>query len=67
MAYLKPFVIFTGRHMDPGELAGHAENYRDVLVDLRDGRLDPFSQLASNFELPKAFGSRVKRIENALG
>jgi glutathione-regulated potassium-efflux system ancillary protein KefG len=67
MAYLKPFIIFTGRHLDAAELAGHAESYRDILVDLRDGRLDPFSQLASKFELPKAFGSKLKRGENALG
>lgn len=67
MAYLKPFVIFTGLHLDAAELAGQAENYRDVLVDLRDGRLDSFSQLATKFELPKAFGSKMKRGENALG
>ncbi len=67
MAYLKPFIIFTGRHMHAAELAGHAERYRDVLVDLRDGRLDPLSQLASNFDVPKAFGSKMKKVENALG
>ncbi len=67
MAYLKPFVIFTGRHMEAGELAGHAEKYRDVLVDLRDGRLDPFMQLATGFALPKPFVSKMKRNENALG
>lgn len=66
-AYLKPFVIFTGRQMDTAELAGNAERYRDVLVDLRDGRLDPFSQLATNYTLPKAFGSKVRKAENALG
>ena len=67
MAYLKPFIIFTGRQMDAAELAGHAESYRDVLVDLRDGRLDPLSQLATNYTLPKAFGSKVRKAENALG
>ena len=66
-AYLKPFIIFTGRQMSAAELAGNAERYRDVLVDLRDGRLDPFTQLATNFNLPKAFGSKMKRVENALG
>ncbi len=41
MAYLAPFVIHTGRHMSEAELSGEAENYRELLADLRDGRADP--------------------------
>lgn len=65
MAYLEPFVIYTGRHLSPGELAGRAEEYRELLVDLRDGRIDPLERLAKGHELPKAFGAASLRGEHA--
>jgi glutathione-regulated potassium-efflux system ancillary protein KefG len=65
MAYLDPFVIFTGRHMADAELSGQAEAYRELLVDLRDGRLDPLKRLAPGHELPKAFGAQAVRAEHA--
>jgi glutathione-regulated potassium-efflux system ancillary protein KefG len=65
MAYLDPFVIFTGRHMTEAELSGHAESYRELLVDLRDGRVDPLKRLAPGHELPKAFGALAARAEHA--
>jgi glutathione-regulated potassium-efflux system ancillary protein KefG len=64
MGFLEPFVIHTGRHMDPVELSGRAEKYRDLLVDFRDGRLEPIKNLARNYELPKAFGAQVVRAEH---
>ncbi|HRX37632.1 MAG TPA: NAD(P)H-dependent oxidoreductase [Aestuariivirga sp.] len=55
MAYLRPFVIHAGRRMEPRALTAEAERYRDLIVGLRDGRIDPMSMLASRFTLPPAF------------
>jgi len=55
MAYLAPFVIHGGRRMTPEQLSTAAEAYRDLIVGLRDGRLDPMSLLAPGFSLPPAF------------
>jgi glutathione-regulated potassium-efflux system ancillary protein KefG len=65
MAYLDPFVIFTGRHLSDAELSGQAEAYRELLVDLRDGRVDPLKRLAPGHDLPKAFGAQAVRAEHA--
>jgi glutathione-regulated potassium-efflux system ancillary protein KefG len=65
MAYLAPFVIHTGRHMSEAELSGEAENYRELLADMRDGRLDPLKRLAKGYDLPKAFGALAARAEHA--
>ncbi len=55
MAYLKPFVIHAGRRMPREELSAAVESYRDLIVGLRDGRIDPMSALAPGFVLPAAF------------
>lgn len=55
MAYLAPFVIHAGRRMLPGELSTAAEAYRDLIVGLRDGGIDPLLRLAPGFALPPAF------------
>lgn len=55
MAYLAPFVIHSGRRMAPAELSAAAESYRDLIVGLRDGTIDPRSRLAPGFTLPPAF------------
>ena len=55
MAYLAPFVIHSGRRMPPAELSTAAESYRDLIVGLRDGTVDPFTRLAPGFKLPPAF------------
>jgi glutathione-regulated potassium-efflux system ancillary protein KefG len=65
MGFLSPFVIHTGRHLDPVELSGRAEAYRDLLVELRDGRLEPIKHLAKGYDLPKAFGAQALRAEHA--
>ena len=55
MAYLAPFVIHSGRRMAPAELSAAAESYRDLIVGLRDGTIDPRSRLSPGFILPPAF------------
>ena len=59
MAYLQPFVIHAGRRMPPENLSAAAESYRDLIVGLRDGRLDPLSMLAQGFSLPPAFEQKA--------
>ncbi|MCB1380929.1 MAG: NAD(P)H-dependent oxidoreductase [Alphaproteobacteria bacterium] len=55
MAYLRPFAVYSGRRLGPEELSAHAETYRDLIVGLRDGRIDPFSHLATGYTLPPHF------------
>ena len=55
MAYLAPFVIHSGRRMPAADLTAAAESYRDLIVGLRDGRIDPLSRLAPGYTLPPAF------------
>jgi glutathione-regulated potassium-efflux system ancillary protein KefG len=55
MAYLKPFVIHAGRRMTAETLSAEAERYRDLIVGLRDNRIDPHSILADGYTLPPAF------------
>ena len=55
MAYLAPFVIHSGRRLPAAELTSQAEAYRDLIVGLRDGRIDPLSRLAAGYTLPPAF------------
>jgi glutathione-regulated potassium-efflux system ancillary protein KefG len=55
MAYLKPFVIHAGRRMPPTDLTAAVESYRDLIVGLRDGRIDPLSMLAKGYVLPEQF------------
>jgi glutathione-regulated potassium-efflux system ancillary protein KefG len=58
MAYLKPFVIHAGRRMRAEDLSAEVERYRDLIVALRDDRLDPLSHLAKGFALPPHFAER---------
>ncbi len=55
MAYLAPFVIHSGRRLPGPELSAAAESYRDLIVGLRDDRIDPLTRLAPGFTLPPAF------------
>lgn len=55
MAYLQPFVIHAGRRMTPEALNAEAERYRDLVIGLRDGRLDPLTHLAPDYSLPPNF------------
>lgn len=55
MAYLRPFVIHAGRRMTPEDLTAAVESYRDLIVGLRDRRIDPLAMLAAGFVLPPAF------------
>ncbi|MGL4491092.1 MAG: NAD(P)H-dependent oxidoreductase [Rhizobiaceae bacterium] len=65
MGWLKPFVIHSGRGLDPTTLSGRAETYRELLVDLRDGRKDPLKHLAEGYELPKSFGKSRAKVPTA--
>jgi glutathione-regulated potassium-efflux system ancillary protein KefG len=60
MAYLDPFVIHAGRRLPPAELSTAAESYRDLIVGLRDGTIDPLSRLAPGFTLPPAFSRKAR-------
>jgi glutathione-regulated potassium-efflux system ancillary protein KefG len=55
MGWLKPFVIHSGRNLEPAALSGLGEAYRDLIVDLRDARKDPLKYLAQGYSLPKSF------------
>jgi len=61
MAWLQPFVIFSGRRMEAAQLSAAAEGYRDLIVGLRDGTIDPLSRLAPGFTLPPAFADGIHR------
>ena len=58
MAYLAPFVIHSGRRMGEAQLSTAAESYRDLIVGLRDGPIDPLTRLVSGYTLPPAFARR---------
>jgi glutathione-regulated potassium-efflux system ancillary protein KefG len=55
MGWLEPFVVHAGRKLDPAALTERAERYRDLLLGLRDGRLDPHHHLADGYTLPPSF------------
>ena len=55
MAFLKPFAIHAGRRMPQENLSAAVESYRDLIVGLRDNRIDPLSILAKGYHLPPAF------------
>jgi len=55
MAWLEPFVVHAGRKLDAAALSSRSERYRDLLVGLRDGRLDPQQHLAEGYTLPPGF------------
>jgi glutathione-regulated potassium-efflux system ancillary protein KefG len=57
MGWLRPFVVHAGRRMAAADLTARAEAYRDLVVGLRDGRLDPLNLLADGYALPPQFRS----------
>jgi glutathione-regulated potassium-efflux system ancillary protein KefG len=61
MAYLAPFVIYSGRRMEPAQLSAATESYRDLIVGLRDGSIDPLTRLAPGFSLPPHFAEGIRR------
>jgi glutathione-regulated potassium-efflux system ancillary protein KefG len=60
MGWLKPFVIHAGRKLDAAALSRRAEQYRDLIAGLRDGRLDPMKHLAEGYRLPASFKVPVR-------
>ncbi|HUQ53609.1 MAG TPA: NAD(P)H-dependent oxidoreductase [Gammaproteobacteria bacterium] len=65
MGWLEPFVVHAGRKLDAAALSGRCERYRDLLVGLRDGRLEPQQHLAQGFTLPSNFERAAARHANA--
>jgi glutathione-regulated potassium-efflux system ancillary protein KefG len=65
MGWLEPFVVHAGRKLDAAALSSRAERYRDLLVGLRDGRLDPRSHLAEGYPLPPNFERAAMRHADA--
>jgi glutathione-regulated potassium-efflux system ancillary protein KefG len=59
MGWLEPFVIHEGRKLAPERLTKRAEDWRDLLVGLRDGRIDPMKRLAKDYALPPSFARRA--------
>jgi len=55
MGWLEPFVVHAGRKLEPAELGGRAQRYRDFLVGLRDGRFEPQNHLAEGYALQPSF------------
>jgi glutathione-regulated potassium-efflux system ancillary protein KefG len=55
MAYLEPFVVFAPRRAGDAKMSEAAERYRDLIVGLRDDRLDPLEYLAKGYALPPLF------------
>jgi glutathione-regulated potassium-efflux system ancillary protein KefG len=66
MGWLEPFVVHAGRKLDSAALNSRAERYRDLLVGLRDGRLDPHHHLAEGFTLPPSFQRSTLRQADAV-
>ena len=58
MAWLEPFSIFIGRRIPPDELSQRVEEYRDLVIGLRDGNINPLKQLADNYVLPHNFSKK---------
>jgi glutathione-regulated potassium-efflux system ancillary protein KefG len=63
MGWLEPFVIHAGRRLEPAALSSRTERYRDLLVGLRDERLDPHKHLAEGYPLPPCFRRAVAHVD----
>jgi glutathione-regulated potassium-efflux system ancillary protein KefG len=55
MAWLSPFVVYVGRHMESAQLTRHVEDYRELIIGLRDETLAPLKQVAKGYVLPATF------------
>lgn len=53
MGWLEPFVVYSGRHLTAAALEDHIRAYREKLVGLRDGTLDPLETLARGYQMPR--------------
>lgn len=59
MGWLEPFVIHEGRRLAASELDMRVDIYRNLLIGLRDGAIDPMSRLAKGYALPVCFSIRA--------
>lgn len=55
MAFLEPFIIYGARRLTPGELAIVCNEWENLLITLRDDRIDPRKMLAKGYDLPANF------------
>jgi glutathione-regulated potassium-efflux system ancillary protein KefG len=55
MGWLKPFVIYVGRHLENTELTRQVEAYRDLIIGLRDGKHPPMNHVHKGYPLPTNF------------
>jgi glutathione-regulated potassium-efflux system ancillary protein KefG len=54
MGWLKPFIIYSGRHMASPELQQLIGDYRRLIAALSEGSLDPMRLLAPGYVMPFA-------------
>jgi glutathione-regulated potassium-efflux system ancillary protein KefG len=55
MGWLEPFILFVGRRISKGILSQRAEDYREQVIDLQNGKIDPLKHLAKGYKLPNNF------------
>jgi glutathione-regulated potassium-efflux system ancillary protein KefG len=58
MGWLEPFTLFTGRRISKDDLSQRAEDYRELVLGLHDGKIDPLKHLAKGYRLPLNFKRR---------
>jgi glutathione-regulated potassium-efflux system ancillary protein KefG len=58
MGWLEPFTLFVGRRISKDDLSQRAEDYREFVLGLRDGKIDPMKHLAKGYKLPDNFKTR---------
>lgn len=63
MGWLEPFVIHAGRKLEQAALSSRTERYRELLVGLRDDRLDPRKHLAEGYPLPASFRRAGEHVD----
>ena len=63
MGWLEPFVVHAGRNVEAAVLSGRTERYRELLLGLRDDRLDPRKHLAEGYPLPPNFHRAAVRAD----
>jgi glutathione-regulated potassium-efflux system ancillary protein KefG len=58
MGWLEPFAIFIGRRISKSDLNQRAEDYRELVMDLHTGKIDPLKKLAKGYKLPGNFRAK---------
>jgi hypothetical protein len=53
MGWLRPFIVYSGRHASGPALLQIVDDYRRLLAGLSGGSLDPQELLAPGYAMPK--------------